>query len=652
MKRLYFLIALCILISKVTNAQFSRYIIVLKDKKGSPYTLSAPSAFLSAKSIERRTRQKINIDSTDIPVSPAYLDSIHSVSNVTILNKSNWLNQVCILTTDVNALAKIRSFSFVQTATPIAARIRSSLPVTPDKFKEFSTTIARTNNTSQDLANTLNYGNTFNQVHIHHGEYLHNLGFTGEGVTMAILDAGFFGYKTNPAFDSVRLQNRVLGEWDFVANEQSVNEDNSHGMYCFSIIAANRPGSMVGSGPKAKFYLFRTEDVTSEYPVEEQNWSVAAERADSLGADMISSSLGYSDFDDHSFDHSYLQRNGNTSIVTRAADLAAKKGMIVTSSAGNSGNNTDDTKFTECPADGDSVVAVGAVDINGNIAAFSSWGPNGAGKIKPNIVSVGQGTTIAGFDGNPLSGNGTSFSNPNIAGLIACLWQAFPEFTNMEIIDAVQRSAHKYNNPDNRFGYGIPDFKKAFAALIRKSFKGSVSRDNCFVTIAWTGKDDQNMRYEIEKKAITDTGYMRIRTVNGKSASFGVNNYSFLDTIKSATATSVEYRIKQRLPEDTLVVLLDSVINVTEVCSSENRFVVSPNPFNNNIQVLINATEFISRLSIALYNTKGQRLYYFEGAKGSGIFTQNISGSHLPAGVYIIAIRDDKKLIFSKKVVK
>lgn len=652
MKNIHFFIILFCLVSKEADAQFSRYIITLSDKKGSPFSLATPSAFLSPKAIERRIKQKINIDSTDIPITPAYLDSIRFIPNVSILNKSNWLNQVCISTTDSKAISRINAFPFVRAATPVALRINPLLPAGGKKTEEFSSLVSRTSNASRNLANTLNYGNTFNQVHIHHGEYLHNQGFTGEGITIAILDGGFFGYKTNPAFDSVRLQNRILGEWDFVANEPSVNEDNIHGMYCFSIIAANRPGSMVGSGPKAKFYLFRTEDVGSEFPIEEQNWAAGAELADSLGADMISSSLGYSDFDDHSFDHSYAQRNGNTSIATRAADLAAKKGMIVMNSAGNSGTNSDDSKFVECPADGDSVVAVGAIDVNGNIAAFSSWGPNGAGKLKPNIVSVGQGTTIAGLDGNAGTGNGTSFSNPNMAGLIACFWQAFPEFTNIEILDAVQKSAHKYNNPDNRFGYGIPDFKKAFAGLIKKSFKGSISSDKCFTTIAWTGKDNNAMRYEIERRAGGDTGYVKLVSVSGKSQAFTINNYSFTDTLKFAAASSVQYRLRQVLPEDSSIVLLDSAINVTAVCNGEDRFVVSPNPFNNNFRVMVNVPETISRLSIALYNMKGQRLYYFEGAKGNGVFIQTIPVSRLPKGVYVVTIRDNNKRVFSRKVIK
>ena len=297
MKRFYLLCYSIILLSAYSHAQYSRYIIQLKDKNGTPHSVSNPSSYLSAKAIQRRTKQKISIDFTDLPITPAYLDSIRNVPNVTIINKSKWLNLVLIRTTDPNALVKINSFPFVQQASVIAPKAK---PVDDDvivnkKFVEtFTNPPLRNQANRQDAVlelQDINYGNTFNQVHIHEGEYLHNLGFTGKGMTIAILDAGFFGYKTNPVFDSVRLQNRILGEYDFVLNESSVNEDHPHGMNCFSIIAANRPGIMVGTAIHANFWLFRTEDVFSEYPVEEQNWAVAAEYADSAGADMISSSL-------------------------------------------------------------------------------------------------------------------------------------------------------------------------------------------------------------------------------------------------------------------------------------------------------------------------------------------------------------------------
>lgn len=450
------------------SAQVLRYDVKFRYKKSEGYSLAQPSAFLSEKAIQRRLRQKLLIDSTDLPINRAYLDSIRNIPGITIISSSKWLNQLLIETTDPQVINRINAFPFVTSTKAVAytpsrnpkriANIAAESvgkPVSPSSIKKIT-------------SDTINYGNNYPQVHIHEGEFLHNMGFRGQGITIAVLDAGFYNYKSNPAFDSVRNNNQVLGEYDFVKDEMSVDEDHFHGANCFSIMAANKPGSIVGTAPGASYWLFRTEDVGSEKPVEEFNWIEAAERADSAGADMISSSLGYVNFDDPSYNHSYAQRDGNTVAITIAADMAAKKGMIVMNSIGNSGNSSDDTKYVMCPADGDSVVTVGAVNNSGIIGGFSSWGPNAVGKIKPNIVSVGAGAIYANSQGVPASGNGTSYSNPNIAGLIACLWQAFPDFNNMEIIDAVQKSADRFNNPDDRYGHGIPNFRLAHSILLAK----------------------------------------------------------------------------------------------------------------------------------------------------------------------------------------
>ena len=473
MKKFYTLILFFIFFAASTSAQYTRYIVQFTDKKGTQYALANPSAYLSAKAIARRTKQKIAIDSTDLPISKTYLDSINSVPNVVVRNQSKWLNQILIVTSDTNALNKINSFPFVKSNTAIAPVARPSGEIISKKLDETydlgSEIISQANGASHMTGiSDIQYGGSYNQIHIHEGEYLHNLGFTGDGITIALLDAGYQAYLTNRAFDSLRLQGKILGTWDYVANEASVNEDHFHGANCLSIIAANIPGVMVGSAPHASFWLLRTEDVYSEYPVEEQNWAAGAEFADSAGADMISTSLGYNIFDNPIYNHVYAQRDGNTTIVTRAADFAAHKGMIVTVSAGNDGARADDYKYVSVPADADSVLTVGAVNGAGVIAYFSCWGPNGAGKLKPNVVSVGQGTILVNTAGNAVGGNGTSYSNPNMAGLVACLWEAFPEFTNMEIINAVQESADRYNNPDYHYGYGIPNFRIAYESLSKE----------------------------------------------------------------------------------------------------------------------------------------------------------------------------------------
>ncbi len=516
MKSFYSLMLILFFVVSDSSAQLNRHIIQFKDKNGTSFSINNPSAYLSSRAIARRTRYNIPIDSTDLPITKRYLDSIRLVSNVTILNSSKWMNQVAIQTTDLNALNKIISFSFVKSITGIAAREKSLDTTINPKFKLETIGPELPKKNVINAREQIDYGQASAQINMHEGAFLHDNGFKGEGMIIAMLDAGFLSYKTNPAFDSVRMNGQVLGERDIVANAINTDIAHGHGMNAWSTIAANRPGLMVGSAPKAKFWLFRTEDVASEYPIEEQNWLVAAEFADSVGADMISSSLGYLYFDNPSFDYSYAQRNGKFSLVTRAANLSAKKGMIVMNSAGNDGTNTTDRKYVLCPADGDSVVAVGAVNVSGQIAGFSSWGPNSAGKIKPNIVSLGQGTIIANFAGNPSAGNGTSFSNPNIAGLIVCLWQAFPEFRNMDIIDVVQRSASKFNNPDERFGYGIPNFKTAHAILLKKrnlALYQKILAEQFIKAYPVPFKDDFSVLFKAKKDG---TIVLKLFTVDGK----------------------------------------------------------------------------------------------------------------------------------------
>ena len=453
---------LVILIFVQTHAfsQYSRYIISLTDKKGTPHQLSNPSTFLSPKSITKRTKFNINLDSTDLPVSKIYLDSILGAGKVTLINTSKWLNQVLIQTTDAQALLKISSFTFVKKRQAIA--FKPSKQASPDFIEEITDLNKATETTNSNL-NSLQYGNSGKQIQIHEGEYLHNLGFKGQNVSIAVLDGGFFNYNAIKAFDSVRSSGRIKATWDFVDNNNQVQEDDPHGMYCFSILAANLPGVFVGSAPEADYYLFRTEDVKSEFPVEEQNWIAAAEKADSLGIDIISSSLGYTTFDDPAFNYGYDDMNGKNTIVTRGAALASRKGILVMNSAGNSGTNS--WKFIGAPADGEQVLAVGAVNITRQVAPFSSYGPTFDQRIKPDVVSVGWGTALINGSGLPASGNGTSFSNPNIAGLIACLWQAFPEMRNNEILDAVRKSGDMYANPDSRSGYGLPNMQKAYGIL-------------------------------------------------------------------------------------------------------------------------------------------------------------------------------------------
>jgi serine protease AprX len=465
------LILILVLLGQQVSAQELKYLIHLKDKNNNGYNLSSPSSFLSEKSISRRTKHNISMDSTDLPVTKAYIDSLLSVPSLRLLNKSKWFNQLLIGISDTTSLQKIREFSFVISSEPVNNNILNKITKkTSINRTELITGISTPENRDniKGITSPYNYGSSYNQIHIHHGEFLHELGFQGESMTVAILDDGFNNYLSNPAFETLRNEHHILGTYDFVNGKVSVNEEGLHGSNCFSIIAANIPTVMIGSAPAANYWLLKTEDDLSETPVEEQNWVAAAEFADSAGVDLITTSLGYGYFDDSAFNLGYTDRNGHTALISKAANLAVGKGMIVTASMGNSGNDMGEKIYVGCPADGDSVYAVGAVRSNGQIAIFSSLGPNGSGQVKPDGVSIGSGTSLIGNDGNLYYGDGTSYSTPNVAGLILCLWQAFPEFNSHDILLAVRQASNQFKNPDEKYGYGLPDFEKAYQSLLIK----------------------------------------------------------------------------------------------------------------------------------------------------------------------------------------
>ncbi len=543
----------------VANAQFSRYIIRFKDKGTNPYAINNPSQYLTTRAIQRRTRYSIAIDSMDLPITPRYIDSIRLAGAVTILNSSKWLNQVAIQTTDAAALAKINTFPFVIAASPVATRVQQEdIPVNkkldaPDK------TVSVTHLPQNVTADYYNYGLSYGQVHIHNGEFLHNRGFRGEGMQLAMLDAGFQNYLTIPTFDSIRNNGQVLGTWDFVAGNATVNEDHPHGTNCLSTIAANMPGIFMGTAPKTSFYLYRTEDAATEYPIEEQNWAAGAERADSLGVDICSTSLGYTTFDNAIFNHTYADMNGNTTIIAKAADIAAKKGMLIVVAAGNDGSGS--WHYIGTPADADSVMAIGAVNTGGIVGGFSSYGPSSDGQIKPSVAAVGVNAVVASSTtGQPIFGSGTSFACPNIAGLTTCLWQAFPEVNNMTIINTLQQSANRAATPDDRTGYGVPDMKKAFVLLIKQGFTQQVTQTNCKANLQWTVKTDSVINVVAERKLSTDNNYIAISTQNS-TGGFAARNFTFNDDLIDITSTVIKYRLKMNIAADTSFYLDSVTIN-------------------------------------------------------------------------------------------
>ncbi len=424
-----------------------KYRIVLADKANNVFSLQHPEHFLSEAAIARRVKQGIPLTTADLPVTPGYLDSIRQTGAM-ILTVSKWFNAVTVQTDDSAVLQRIASLPFVVSGD--RGVHRTGMVSTAQHVSGIQTTAT---------SPIYDYGLSEWQTAVHHGDVLHSMGYTGKDVTIAIIDAGFYHVDRLPAFEKIWNENRILGTRDFVNEGNNLYEGHTHGMVVLSIIGGYLPGELVGTAPDASFWLLRSEDTGSEYPIEEDNWVCAAEFADSAGADIINTSLGYSTFDDPTLNHTYADMDGNTTRISRAADMASARGIVVVVSAGNQGATP--WHYISAPSDADSVLAVAAMNAEGAIASFSSRGPSSDGRVKPDVTAVGQGTWMADPATGIRQGNGTSLSAPVITGLAACLRQALPEAPAATLVQAVRESSDRYSQPDSAFGYGIPDMTLA-----------------------------------------------------------------------------------------------------------------------------------------------------------------------------------------------
>lgn len=434
-----------------------KYWIQFADKNGTPYFINKPEDFLSERAIQRRLDYGIAIDEYDIPVNPAYLEAV-AATGATLLHPSKWLNGVTVEVNDQSVLQAIKALDFVQSTRnledePIKQKIKDDVFLND----EYVTSVDVNSYDSY-------YGYAAPQIEQLNGAELHELGFHGQGIWIGVCDGGFSYADKHEAFVSMYDENRFLGARDFVYKNGDVYNESSHGTSCLGLMAANVPNKYVGTAPQASYYLCRTENVKSENVIEEYNWVSAAEFLDSLGVDVISTSLGYVDFDNHQWDHVYSDLDGNTCVITKGSEIACSKGILCVTSAGNDGSTS--FPYISAPADGENVLTIGAVGTNGVRANFSSVGPTYDGRVKPDLMALGKGTAVvmAGEGEYYNNGNGTSFACPVLAGMAACLWQANRSSTAMEIRDALRKSGNM-TVPDNNYGYGIPDFMKALDYL-------------------------------------------------------------------------------------------------------------------------------------------------------------------------------------------
>ena len=459
MKKLLFI---CVLLgSLVAFAQESPtcYRISLSDKNNNPYSIDNPSEYLSARALAKRARFNIPITEQDLPVNPQYLQQIKAVDNdIRVLCVSKWMNTTTIYCPDSTKLTQIASLPFVTDILPVA---NYDLTIDYETPTDNEITEPLVPNQSKDTVIPFDYGYGYPQIALHNGHLLHNAGFRGDSMLIVVFDGGWTGLDTSVYFQPLFENGQIWGSLDLIPWRHYVYDGHYHGTIVTSTMAVRSEGVLVGTAPNANYFFIRSECPDSEQLIEEDFWAQAAEIADSLGADVINSSLGYTTFSEFpQGNFTYQDVDGVTSIASRAATILGQKGVVVCISAGNDGANN--WHYIGHPGDAFDVLTVGAADAEGNIAPFSSRGPTYDGRVKPDITSVGVNTVCIWPEYGLGTANGTSLAGPVAAGLCACLWQALPQKSSTELMQIIRESGSCYNNPNDSLGYGIPDFFAAY----------------------------------------------------------------------------------------------------------------------------------------------------------------------------------------------
>ena len=532
-----FVIASAIMFSLGLFAQgVEKHVVFFKDKNNNPYSLSNPSAFLTQRSLNRRTKSGIALDMKDLPVTPSYITQV-AATGATVYYSLKWFNAAVVATNNPSVLSALAALPFVDHLDQVAKKSPVHTSGEPGMMGSagippYAVTMA-SNPMVTSSPSSLNYGQAYNQTHMISLDALHNLGYTGSGMMIAQLDAGWYHVDQIAAFDSLWHNNQILGTRDFEVPGNNVFGDfmNSHGTSVLSTMGANLPGQMVGTAPQATFWLLRTEDADIEVLAEEYNWAAGAEFADSVGADVLNSSLGYTTFDNPVYNHSYADMNGNTAPGSRAAGIAASRGILVVNAAGNSGGGS--WQYIGVPADNDSTFTIGAVDAGGFYASFSSTGPTSDGRIKPDVVAEGSGTAVVGSGGGVGNGYGTSFASPIMAGALACLWQSAPSFTAEQLRNAVRNTASKSTSPDTLLGFGIPNIFNAHLQLGVNPVQSKQETFSLapvpFTTTTWLrcagGTQD---KISVELLSVTGNVIQTINLNTGGASSFRLDGFSTL----------------------------------------------------------------------------------------------------------------------------
>lgn len=460
MKKTILLLSMLIIVLSAFSQDYNyQFRLILKDKGKTSFSVKKPEKFLSKKAIERRERQGIKVDESDLPISQEYINTIQSLGGV-VIAKSKWLQSVCVHCPDSAMVEEYKKLPFVADA--VFVWKGKDKTIKPDSIIKYPAV--------EEIAFGNYYGKGEVNIKLNNGQHLHEAGFKGEGMDIAVIDGGFNHFPQIEMLDNVN----VKGAKGFIYNYENLYQNaGQHGLQVLSCIGANKPMQFVGTAPHANFWLLSSEDTRSEFPIEEDYWAAAIEFADSVGVDVVNTSLGYSNFDKPAKSFEHKDVDGKTAHISKAAQKAADKGMLVVISAGNSGNS-EWRKITP-PCDAVDVLAMGAVQRDSTVASFSSRGMTADLRVKPDVMALGVGSTVVNDRGQVSQSSGTSFSSPIMCGMVACLWQAFPTLTNKEILQVVRQSSDQYEEFNEDYGYGIPDMKKAMeiaqALVDKKSTK-------------------------------------------------------------------------------------------------------------------------------------------------------------------------------------
>jgi serine protease AprX len=591
---------------------------------------------LSDRSIQRRMKQgKFPLyDYSDLRLESAYLQKLRDLGFI-IHQQSKWFNAVSVVATTAE-IEELYRLPFVLKIEKVCSHHfkNQDRPVDPGEVP---------------LAKVLQdeYGPSENQNAMIGIPQAHRIGFHGEGVRVALFDTGFL--LQHDALQQVQ----VIAGWDFVQGDSvlsnegaDVSSQQNHGTEILSIIAGYKPGSLIGPAYAAEYLLAKTENVSSETHLEEDNWVAAAEWADSMGADIISTSLGYSTFDSGQVDYTYADMDGNTTIITRAADLAASKGIAVFASAGNEGSNS--WYYITAPADGDSVIAVGGVRADGSHWPISSYGPSADGRIKPDLMAQGQ--TV--YSASPALTDqytyisGTSAACPLAAGAAAILLSADSTLTVMQLYELMKSTASQAQNPDETMGYGLINLMKGITQIL----DGEVVQLSNFTAYAdrgrnvlnWTVDSMLGIKQWVIERQTTPAEFYEIGRLEMPIGEVYPANLSFVD-VDISGGEFCRYRLQVELSAGNVFIL-----DTLDVQSSSPRqtdlYQNFPNPFNSTTQIIF-SLDRPQRIRLLIYDGNGRMIRTLvDNSSLSAAFHHYVwdgtaaNGSVAASGIYYIIL--------------